>query len=952
MTKRTIAPLLPAAVVLSLALAPPAVRAADEVGVAGLKLIIVDKMAATGTAKAVFVAKDTGVTKGGGTDASLLDANLSYFYTDRPEVNGGYLMPSGSNWLVNKPTVAKYVNKTAPTSGAVKVVVVKPGNLVKVVGKALGDTGHEIDLVSAGPPTDAGGITAILTVRNRNDDSVTRMCARFSTADGSTVAFKEITGGTGRKLVAKNGVACEPECDPLNGVECLLPYPSSQYLVPDPTTNSGWRVNLPESGMLSLIGAPLSAREYNQLDGFAPTTQILMHFPAGVDVELTDAARLLAPACCGQPAGPPWIDTRTYDGRSLDADSPSVLIDADTNERIIHFLEVDSHATGGNVPSRQALFLRPGKGLTPGHRYIVAMRNLKDLVGDDVVAEAPFAALRDNTPDASIERRRAYFEESIFPVLEDNGIDRSELVLAFDFRVQSDDQLTRQLISMRDQAFDWLDTVEATPATVPFSVTETETNDCNVPGTVIWRTVTGTFQSPLFLTAVPDGLNVPVLNVDENDVPVQNGFMDAPLDIQIPCSVFDNLVTSHPMVVGHGLFGTGEEAVQSQIDAKSPWGPWTYIAGGTDWIGLSGNRDAGTDQTWIGFNIIGIGSSSLNNFPAFVDRLRQGVLNTLVLGKMMKLGIFNRHTAFESAPGDGVFPGPSVEMFYSGSSLGGIYGTLYAGLTPDVERFNLDVPAIAFSCLLQRSTQFVAFEAILPSIGINDPMEYALFLSLLHDIWVSAEPAGVASHVTSDPLPGSGPAKKVFMSVAWLDKQVSNQCTEVAARTMGVPNLDGSLQEGLQQIPDVVGPVDSAYVMYSSGAFDLFNPDHQPHIPPLANLFPTAVCDPHGSPRRTPAHVLQFYDFLQPGGQITNTCNGVCDAGDPLEIPSGGTCDSSSGVLAGEKCTSDLECGAGLCVATVCNPAPTTSTTSSSTSSTAPTTSTTATTTTTSTSIP
>ena len=47
--------------------------------------------------------------------------------------------------------------------------------------------------------------------------------------------------------------------------------------------------------------------------------------------------------------------------------------------------------------------------------------------------------------------------------------------------------------------------------------------------------------------------------------------------------------------------------------------------------------------------------------------------------------------------------------------------------------------------------------------------------------------------------------------------------------------------------------------------------------------------------------------------------NGLCDAGDPLEIPSGGTCDGSSGPLTGEKCTSDLECGTGLCVATVCD---------------------------------
>ena len=42
MTKRTFAPLALAAVALATCLAPAAVRAADEVGVKGLKLIIVD----------------------------------------------------------------------------------------------------------------------------------------------------------------------------------------------------------------------------------------------------------------------------------------------------------------------------------------------------------------------------------------------------------------------------------------------------------------------------------------------------------------------------------------------------------------------------------------------------------------------------------------------------------------------------------------------------------------------------------------------------------------------------------------------------------------------------------------------------------------------------------------------------------------------------------------------
>ena len=118
------------------------------------------------------------------------------------------------------------------------------------------------------------------------------------------------------------------------------------------------------------------------------------------------------------------------------------------------------------------------------------------------------------------------------------------------------------------------------------------------------------------------------------------------------------------------------------------------------------------------------------------------LLNSLVLAKMMKLGLFNRDLAFEIAPGVGAFPGPSEEMYYYGISLGGVHGTWMSALSPDMDRYGLDVPAVNFSCLLQRSTQFSTFELVIHAIGINDPMQFALFVGLLNELWVSAEPAG------------------------------------------------------------------------------------------------------------------------------------------------------------------------------------------------------------------
>ena len=225
------------------------------------------------------------------------------------------------------------------------------------------------------------------------------------------------------------------ECEVLNNAECLLPYPV--VALPGRGRQHGDRLPPATSRPAACPmpnGPPLSPDPVNQLDGFSPTVQILMHFPQGVDLERSDASRLLAPGCCGQPAGPPWIDTRTYDGRSLDADSPSVLLDAD-DRRARPALARARRATPTATSTRQALIMRPGLSLVPGHRYIVAMRNLHDRRRRAVVAEAGVRRAARQPPDHHrgdrVAPRRRW--RTIFAILADDGIARDELVLAFDF---------------------------------------------------------------------------------------------------------------------------------------------------------------------------------------------------------------------------------------------------------------------------------------------------------------------------------------------------------------------------------------------------------------------------------------------------------------------------------------------------------------------------------------
>jgi hypothetical protein len=666
-------------------------------------------------------------------------------------------------------------------------------------------------------------------------------------------------------------------CEILNNVECMLPYPSSRFLELA-NTPTGYHLAFPEGGMPAQLGQSLSPAPYSKLDGFSPTVQILMHFPGGVDPILSNASHLIP----GKPGDP---NARSYGTRSLDPDSPTVLIDADSGEHILHFVENDAHAEGN--PERQVLFLRPGRSLKPSHHYIVAMRDLEHPDGTPVESEPPFAVLRDRRPTtiAALEARRARFEE-IFFRLERAGVPRRNLVLAFDFVVQSDAGLTDQMLSMRDQAFAWL----ASQPQPTFTVDAVTQNDCTQAGAFVWRTVTGTYQVPLFLSSDPvTNSRLPsTLNVDAQGNPVQNGLTNPPFTVAIPCTVLAAGGTpKRAGVFGHGLFGSGSNILGYLSQLQPLIHRFDLVVAATDWRGLS-NPDINPLASSYLIKI----TVNLNLIDALPDRLRQGMLNTLVLGHMLKTGAFNVSPAFQ-APGN-IPVIDTSEMFYFGASLGGILGTMFSGLSPDIERANVDVPAINFSMLLQRSTDFAPFETLFQISGLTDPMDTALAISISHELWVRGESAALATHVTSDPLPGTN-AKKILMTEAFLDPQVSNQGTEIAARTLGLPQLIGSLLPGVAQVPDKAGPLDSAWVVYDTGGFDLSNPADAPFIPPLANLMAQPNrCDPHPRQAFIPAAIQQFLTFMQPGGKIENFCNGLCDAdatldasGEFLELPFG-----------------------------------------------------------------
>jgi hypothetical protein len=671
-------------------------------------------------------------------------------------------------------------------------------------------------------------------------------------------------------------------CEILNQAECLFPFPSSRYLE-KAKTKTGWRVALPQEAMPLVsvktvvnfflgVRSPLDPTPFNQHDGFSPTAQVLMHFPGGADLALSNAA-ILRPA------------TRTFDLRSLESDSPTVLIDAQTGERILHFVENDAGATGAFLP-KQATILRPGRSLEPGRRYIVAVRDLVHADGSPVEAEPVFAALRDGRPStipAVIERQKDF--EDVFKRLKRAGVAREDLILAFDFVVSSDEQLTGEMVSMRDQGFDWLRRNDGGR----FSVDSVEVLNpsCGAGGNPTWKLVEGTFEVPLFLDSdnYADPGTLGFLQVDDRGRPFSTTTARAPYGIAIPCRVLDGPLP--PLVFGHGLFGTGAGTIEDVADAGLDL---PYVVGGTNWSGLSSSElpflpgsidevPAFLEQTFIGQVFL-----DFDDFPAMADRLRQGQLSTLLLARMLATGAFNSHPEFQTPSGAGfIDPG---DTFYFGISLGGIMGLMFSALTPDLDNLYIDVGAMNFSFLLQRAGPFVAFETFLEQVE-DDPNVALVTIGLLGETWVRGEPAGYATHITGTPLPRTN-RKNILMGVALYDQQVSNLGSQIVGATLGLRNVEGSAVQDLPGIPDVNGAQRSGYVVYDTGSFDPDDPAHAPFIPPLSNeQAQLNECDPHARQLAIPASIEQMLGFLQPRGVVENSCNGLCDAGDPSEIPFG-----------------------------------------------------------------
>jgi hypothetical protein len=645
-------------------------------------------------------------------------------------------------------------------------------------------------------------------------------------------------------------------CEILAVGNCLFPWPSDRFTVRDPTTPTGRRIALPAEAMpRNASGAPIDPTDYNRADGFSPGQLIVTKVP-GVDT----------PAALQRTGAVPVTDI----GQSFTPDQPIVVINARTGRRQPIWSEIDSTATS---PDKTALLIHPAANFEEGGHYIVALRRLRDANGNLIPPTRIFQLYRDRliTVHPAVEGRRPHMER-IFHRLAESGIARHDLSLAWDFTVASGRSLAGRMLAIRDDAFRQLGDTRLDDLTVQgdspkFTVTGVQ-DFTPAQNTNIARRVTGTVTVPCYLDqpGCPPGSRFHFAHpADEVPSQIPGNTIDANFICNIPRAAMTG-ASARPLLYGHGLLGSASEINAGAFQLSAQENDIVFCA--TDEIGMASQDVPNVVSTL----------QNLSGFPSVADRLQQGFVNALYLGRaMIHPQGFSSNLAFLAPGGKPMID--STRLFYNGNSQGGILGGALTALAPDYDRAVLGVPGMNYSTLLTRSVDFDPFSAVLyPSYP--DELQRPLDLSLTQMLWDRGEADGYAEHLVRNPYPNT-PRHSVLLLESFGDHQVTNVATEVEARTIGAsvrtPTLDPGRSADVAPFFGI--PTIGSFPFSGRAALEVWdigplraNGTLGTPTPPTTNTPNRLGRDPHGALGGEPLARTQVSQFLRIGGNLIDVC--------------------------------------------------------------------------------
>lgn len=635
------------------------------------------------------------------------------------------------------------------------------------------------------------------------------------------------TGACGDDAVDE-GDKVRGECNPLGDVACLLPWPSSAYLIEDSTSPTGFRVDLPAEGMpVNADHIAVLPDVYNQFDGFPVSGTIIAGFATGVSDE--------------------GLPTHMDVSDSMMPDASIIVVNMTTGERLPIFAEPDMNA---NVPEERALLIRPLTRMDSATRYAVGIRNtVKAADGSELPMPAGFATI---LAGESIDHPRAARIEAgyteIFAKLGNAGMPKDELVLAWDFVTASDEFLTRDVMSMRDQGL-------AAMGTKTFEYDFEELRNENT--VEVKHFLSGTYEVPNFRSNTTRSTSNSLR--DENGLPKMDGFGRANVGALVPRCVETAPLPIPVIIFGHGMFGSGVDSLDYGFLQKLANDECVIVAGG-DFTGLTDNE----------FASVAFAMNDINKGIGMTETLAQSVVDFIILQKMFS-GPYLDADVFKQ---DGQQIIDPTRISYFGASLGGILGGVYMSYAPDITHGVLGVPGGPWGLLFERSVFWPPLRIAMVG-AYPEPWDYELNVALLGMLFEKIDPITTANRVIKDPLPNTT-AKNLLLYMAMGDALVTNIASDVYARALDIPVIGPSLRVPFQ-MEEKMTEFTSGYTIYDE-VVDRWPPNHNA----LVDLDPNSTHqDVHewGSVRRQVARFLL-------DGELESACR-LEDAPAPCDCTTG-----------------------------------------------------------------
>ena len=608
-------------------------------------------------------------------------------------------------------------------------------------------------------------------------------------------------------------------CDNLNPLHCMLPFPSDAFLIEDNSTVTGLRVNyaestLPESGSMSNSGDSAEIETLNLLDGMSPSTQIMTAFTTLPN--LTGVANQYTVEL------------------SMEAGHATTLLNLDTGEKVAHWVETDARADDAEAT---IVFIRTMRSLEPNTAYGIGISGLG--VTPSVAFQAILDGQQTDAPD--VEARQGSMA-ALIEALNESGHDVENLNEAWQFHTASLDSIVGPTLSMRADALERLGD-DGIGCTVE-DVDDDWIDDTDMD----FRRITGTYTVPQYL----EWQNPPSrISTDENGTPqfVENA--EIPFTLIIPEVLADNNESGPLVVFGHGFLGTGRATVSSWAIGWMQEYEVAMVA--TD---ISGWSETDMDTIFMGL-------LNVSYFEHQSDRLQQMLVNQMALARTFK-GVCSDIAELHH---NGTNLVNSSDVHYMGYSLGGIYGASITAFSPDIDRAALWVGGSGFSTFIERSTNYATFSDgfILPQ-AYPERNDRAVLIAVCQHMWDATDAETWLRFAESGYGNEIGPFN-ILSTISINDAQVPMLSSDRAARTAGIPVLNGSMWSPFG-VDVADGPITGSAVVYWDGGYDSM---------PDTNAAPPT--DDAGLAHNEIAPIAQVNSMVEGfllTGIINDTCNGSC----------------------------------------------------------------------------